>query len=143
MRPRNSCLAMKAGAASAEAAHGLYSRECHGARRAVDGYTEAPSAKQKSQLTSFSRELTERRSALDAAVSGEVAELNRANRGECRSPDSGKTGRTPDISIIKRRREPGDELGDFGVVWPVLSSFSKRFESSLPIAQPGMRPTQD
>ena len=46
--------------------------------RAVDGYTEAPSAKQKSQLTAFSRELTERKRALDAAVSGEVAELNRA-----------------------------------------------------------------
>jgi len=45
--------------------------------RAVDGYTEAPSAKQKSQLTAWSRELTERKSALDAAVSGEVAELNR------------------------------------------------------------------
>ena len=46
--------------------------------RAIDGYTEAPSVKRKSQLTALSRELTERRSALDAAVSGEVAELNRA-----------------------------------------------------------------
>ncbi len=46
--------------------------------RAVDGYTEAPSAQQKSQLTAWSREVTERKSALDAAVSGEVAALNRA-----------------------------------------------------------------
>ena len=45
--------------------------------RNIDGYTEAPSAKQKAQIASWSAELHERRSALEDALNAEIAELNR------------------------------------------------------------------
>jgi photosystem II stability/assembly factor-like uncharacterized protein len=45
--------------------------------RNIDGYTEAPSAKQRAQITAWSSELDERTEALSSAVSTEIAELNR------------------------------------------------------------------
>ncbi len=46
--------------------------------RALDPYTEAPSAQRQAQIASMSRELNERLDGLKAVVSGEIAELNRA-----------------------------------------------------------------
>ena len=46
--------------------------------RALDPYTEAPSAQRQAQIASMSRELNERLDGLKAVISGEIAELNRA-----------------------------------------------------------------
>ena len=46
--------------------------------RALDPYTEAPSAQRQAQVASMSRELNERLDGLKAVISGEIAELNRA-----------------------------------------------------------------
>ena len=49
-----------------------------GLYRALDPYTEAPSAQRQAQIASMSRELDERLNSLKAVISGEIAELNRA-----------------------------------------------------------------
>ena len=49
-----------------------------GLYRALDPYTEAPSAQRQAQIASMSRELDERLDGLKAVISGEIAELNRA-----------------------------------------------------------------